>query len=458
MTNMIVTTDVSQIVAPTPNKLQKTGALISQGATNTAAGTKTLLTAPTDLTAILAGVLALSSLAWSGGIVTATTAAPHGYTNGETPTLTIAGATPAAYNGTYVCTITGASTFTYALVSDPGVESVPGTYTPEDVAELSAMVGTFFKQGSQQGVYVLELGKGDPAAGVAYLTTWIAANPGTFYAYLVPRTWAGESTYRTFVAGFEQTTAKTYFFTTMTSGNYTSFTPAMKCVVGLVEAPGIPATEFSLAAAFFVALNYNPSSSTKVTPFAFSDLFGVTPYPSAGNSTLLAALKTAGVNVVGTGAEGGITNTILFWGTTMDGRDFTYWYSVDWVQINVPQALAAAVINGSNNPVNPLYYNQDGINRLQAVAVQQMSNAISFGLALGALTQTQLSAANFQQALDANKFAGQVEVNADPFTSYSAANPNDYKAGKYGGISVVYTPARGFTQIVFVVTVSDFVA
>lgn len=458
MANAIVTTNVTQISAPAPSTLQRTGALLSQGGTTTAQGTKTLLTTAADLTAILTTALALSSLAWAGGTVTANTAAPHGYPVGKVIRMTIAGVTPAGYNGTYDCTISDADTFTYALVSDPGAETVPGTYVPADAAELQAMVDTFFAQGTHQGVYVLELGKLASAEAITELGTWIAANPDTFYAYLVPRAWADEASYLTFLAGFEATTSKTYFFTTMTLNNYTDFTALMKCVLGLVEAPSIPATEFSLAAAFCAALSYNPSSSTKVTPFAFTELFGVTAYPPAGNAATLTALKAAGVNYVGTGAEGGLTNTLLYWGTTKDSRDFTYWYSVDWVQINVPQAIAAAVINGSNNPTNPLYYNQDGINRLQSVIVQQMSNAISFGLALGNIQQTELSANAFQAALSAGTYDGKVEVNAEPFASYTAANPSDYRIGKYGGFSVVYTPARGFDQIMFNVNVTDFVA
>ena len=39
MTNPIVIVDVSQQIAPTPNNLQGTGALISQGGTNTSPGT-----------------------------------------------------------------------------------------------------------------------------------------------------------------------------------------------------------------------------------------------------------------------------------------------------------------------------------------------------------------------------------------------------------------------------------
>ena len=454
----IVTVNVSQQSAPAPSTLQKTGALISQGATTTAPNTSTFLTQLSDLTAILKGALANSTLVWSSGTVTVTTAAPHGLTVADVLSLTIAGASPSGYNGTFQCTVTGASTFTYPLVGNPGVNTVPGTWTPEDVAELNAMATTFFAQGTHQGVFVLELGPGNAADGVTALGTYITANPGVFYAYLVPRFWDAAASFLTFLAGFESTTSKTYFFVTTTTGNYTSYTALMKDVVALVEAPGIPSTEFSLAAAFYVMLNYAPSSSNRVTPFAFSFLVGVTPYPLKGNNALLAAIAAANVNYVGTGAEGGLSNAVLFNGTTMDGNDFTYWYSVDWVQITVDQAIANAIINGSNNPANPLYYNQDGINRLQAVATSTMNSGVAFGLVLGVPTQTALVPNDLNAAIAAGAFTGITDVNAVPFIPYSQLNPGDYKLGKYAGLTIVYVPARGFKAIVFNVLVSQFVA
>jgi len=459
MTNQIVTLNVTQTVAPQPSQLQRKGALVSQGATTLAPGTTSLLTQASDLTTLLRGALALTSLVWSANVVTATTAAPHGLTVSDTLPMTIAGASPTGYNGTFTCTITGASTFTYPLLSNPGLETVPGSYTPEDVAELSAMVTTFFAQGSQLAVWVLELGAGNAADGVTALSTWINANPGIYYAYTVPRYWAGEATYLAFLAGFVSLKSKTYFFTTMTSANYTSFTALMKCVVGLVEAPGIPSTEFSLAAAFWAWLHYAPSSTNKVTPFAFTYLYGVTAYPTTGgNSVLLAALKAAGVNVVGTGAEGGISNTILFWGTTMDGRDASYWYNVDWAQINADQDLSAAVINGSNLPANPLYYNQDGVSRLQGTLAATFTRGISYGVVQGTLVMTELTAAQFQDSLDAGDFAGKAVINAVPFLSYAAQNPGDYRTGKYAGLYASFVPSRGFTNIVLNLNVTDFVA
>lgn len=454
----IVQINISQTVAPTPSRLQGTGALISQGGTTTAQGTRTLLTSASALTAILKGSLPLSSLAWATNVVTATTVSPHGFTNGDTLQLTISGAVPSLYNGTYTCTVTGATTFTYPLLSNPGAETTPGVYTPEDVAELQAMVTNFFAMGSQLGVYVLELGPGNATDGATYLTTWIAANPGVFYAYVVPRFWDANSTFLSLLATFEAASSKTYFFVTSTSGTYTAYTAAMKCAVVNVEATGIPATEFDAAANAFVVLNYNPSSTNKVTPTSFSFLFGVTAYPTANNGALLAALAAANVNVVGTGAEGGISNNILLYGTTKDGNDFTYWYSVDWVQINLDLNVSNAVINGSNNPLAPLYYNQDGINTLQAVAASTMNTAVADGLSLGQVLQTQLDPTTFAVNLAAGVYNGLTVVNAVPFTTYTHLNPTDFAVGRYGGLSVAYTPNRGFKTIVININVTQFAA
>lgn len=347
-------------------------------------------------------------------------------------TVTVSGSAPTAYNGTFVATVASASTFTYQV---PVGTSSPATGTPvfkfDQPSELLAMATTFFAQGNTASIYVLELGSGTPAAQVSALSTYIGNNP-IFYAYLVPRAWASEPTFLTFVTGYESDTSKTYFLTTMDLTNYTSFTSAMKCVIGLVEAPLVPGTEFSLAAELYWIVNQVPSITNKVTPNAFIFTFGTTPYPTFGNGATLTALKNAGVNYIGTGAAGGISDTILYWGTSMDKRDFSYWYSVDWVQINVQLDLTAAIIEGSNNPQNPLYYDQNGINRLQATSQGTMNRGIGNGLVLAPAT-----------------------VTAVDFITYITANPSDFAAGAYNGLAVVYTPNRGFKSIVFNVQVSD---
>ena len=69
----------------------------------------------------------LESLSWANGIVTATTSAPHGYRTATTVSLTIAGCSPDAYNGLVEALITGPSSFSYLLASNPGTATVLGT-------------------------------------------------------------------------------------------------------------------------------------------------------------------------------------------------------------------------------------------------------------------------------------------------------------------------------------------
>lgn len=547
MANPIVTVNVSQTIAPTPSALQKTGAFISQGGTTLPAGNYSLLTQVDDLVPLLRAALALTGVVWAGsfgGQVTATAAANHGVPVNQQFITTIAGVVPAGYNGKVVATATGATTFTYYLPINPGVQTTAGTYTPKGVGELTSQAATFFAQGAQQIVYVLELGAVATSAAVTVLADFIAASPQFFYSYLTPRSWDGDATFLTFLAGFEATTSKTYFFVTTNLQNYGVYTALMKDVIALVEAPayrnwatqtvsaatystglatvttgashsihpgdtftisgvlpvgyngtfialpgttgaalvyavpadpgayvsggnlliqryasaGVPAAEFTHAADFWVTLNYNPTTTNKVPPFAFSFLFGVTQFPTQGQSATLALLNASNVNYVGFGAEGGISDTILFNGHTMDGRPFNYWYAVDWMQINIKLAIANAIINGSNNPINPLYFNQDGINRLQQTAISTGASAITFGLALGKTVQVGLDGPEFSAELNKGTYAGQLVVNAVPFTNYTRENPSHYRLGEYDGLSMVFTPARGFEHILFNINVTDFVS
>ena len=467
----IVQVNVSQQQGPTPSKLQRTGAFVSQGATSLAVGTYSLLAVASSLAALLKGALAVTSITQTAGLATATTTAAHGITIGDVVQLTIAGASPAAYNGTFLCTATTTTAFTFAVSSGtttPATGTI--TYTAEDVAELAAMNTTFFAQGMGASVYVLELGIGNATDGIAALTTFIATNPGIFYSYLLPHAWGVDAAFFTgFAKNYTSTTAKTYFHVTTTlafwQANPTTFASTLKSCVVTIEAPAVATaaaagtpSEFSAAAGFYVTLNLNPSPANQVTQAAFSYLYGVTPYPVFGNQSLFATMAAGNINIIGTGQEGGISNTVWLYGTTLDGADFNkYWYSVDNVQINLDLNTANAVINGSNNPLAPLNYNQAGINTLQGVAAATMQTEIAVGLALGTLTTTQLTGTAFAAALAAGQFAGQVVVNAVPFASYVTLEPGDYQIGKYSGLQVAYTVQLGFKQIIYNVLVANFV-
>lgn len=78
--------------------------------------------------ALITAAQTISTITRVGTLATLTTAAPHGLVTGNQ--VIIAGTTPAGFSGTYVITVTGASTFTYVMASDPGGNAtVVGTYT-----------------------------------------------------------------------------------------------------------------------------------------------------------------------------------------------------------------------------------------------------------------------------------------------------------------------------------------
>lgn len=546
----IVKVNVQLTQAPTPSTLQSTGAILSQGGTVTSPGTMTLLTQPSSLTPVLRGALAITGIVQTAGLATATTPA-HGFTVGDTLLLLISGATPVAYNGIQNVTITTTTAFTFAV---PSGTTTPATgtmvYTPEDVAELVSQVSTYFGQGGNTAVYVLELGPGNTNDGVAFLDTWIQNNPNGiaygngfygFYGYLVPREWDGNGNFLALLAKFESPNAQTYFWVTTTLATYGKYTALMKCVIPLIESPvmgaypanaltaiayssgavtaatttahgitpgtwfqiagvtpsgyngwwqaqagttgtaliynsgtalgsetvlgtlvgnlysnaGTPSTEFSLAAAFNVAMSINPSAL--VPPFSYSFLFGVTPFPQLGTSALQTTLYNANISIVGTGAEGGISDAILVNGHTLDGNAYNFWYAIDWASININLNISNAVINGSNTSLAPLYLNQPGINTLQGVGAATISAGISAGLIFGSLIQTELSGPAFAAAIAAGTYNGYAVINAIPFPIYYTNNPGQYKTRTYQGYAVSFAPQNGFENITFNLNATTFV-
>lgn len=71
---------------------------------------------------------AVTSLTSSGTTATASMTAAHGLLTGMS--VTLSGFVPTGYNGTYVITVTGLTTFTYTLAAALGVTTTTGTATP----------------------------------------------------------------------------------------------------------------------------------------------------------------------------------------------------------------------------------------------------------------------------------------------------------------------------------------
>ncbi|WP_370612828.1 hypothetical protein [Citrobacter portucalensis] len=460
----IVNINVSVTNPPKPSQLLKSGAMISMGGTTLAAGEYQLLTSKDDLKAITAQGKTISTIVWAANLVTVTLASPHGWTNGSTVPVVISGVAPAAYNRSAEATVTSATEFTYSLSSDPGTATTMGVVKTVVAGEIIQMNTTYWAQGAARAVYVLELGDITIPAAVAALSDFIDKDISLgntyqkFFSYLVPREWDSEATFKTLTGQYTSPGSLVYFFVTSTIATYQSWVATKnKTVFAGVEAPNIPATEFSMAAAFQSSLSNDPGSSNMVPPMAFRFMYGVTEYPVENNGTLLKTLQENHVNYIGSSAEGGLSNKMLVAGHMLDGNPFNYWYAVAWAAINLELDLANEVINGSNTTTNPLYYDQNGIDRLQNRALKTLRNGISYGLILGRVIGTKLIQSDFNTEYEKGSYAGNAVINAVPFANYSSLNPSDYQEGKYNGLSAVITPRRGFESITFNLNVTNFV-
>jgi hypothetical protein len=253
-----------------------------------------------------------------------------------------------------------------------------------------------------------------------------------FYVYLLPPSWDANSALNlnTMVASYESPQGQTYFVIPTTAANLATYA-GTKSALTIIPSPTAQPTEEQGAAVLYQIVVNNPGPASILAPFAFRYAYGVTPWAQQGNATTINNTLTAFGNLILTGAQGGISTSTLFKGTTMDGQQFAFWYGVDYFQIQAQQAMAAAVIQGSNSQP-PLLYDQNGINSLLAVAENVASNAVSYGC------------------------ASSVTVTAVPFATYTAANPTDYANGIYDGFSVELIGQSGFLKVIVNLTAVTF--
>jgi hypothetical protein len=472
--NDIVTVQVSTVLAPAASTLQQTGCLVSFGGTNLPTATQSLLTTFVDLAPILTDPVEIDTAVWAAGVVTVTPTnpLPGSVVAAGNLKAVLTGFIPLAYNGLQNCTIVDANTFTFPLTPDPGVTTTVGQAQLGQAVELNAMAASFFRQGTGRNVWVLELGLATSFADeVSRLEGWLNNNPLAFYGYLLPTDWGLAANIPTDLPLFEQfeyPEAMVYFWVTIELAAVGLIPPEVKCVVQMIEDPSVGPlrdntlpgdyAEFSLATMFYWALRFKPTSVTRVSPMCFKFLYGVTPYNVLSAGPLFQSFKDNNVNYIRTGAEGGINFTYVYEGVTADGMDyFNWWWTIDWVQINIKLDLANAIINGSNNPLAPLYYDQPGINQLEAVLAGTMKRGGGYGMVTGLVVQTGLNSDDLATAINNNTFEGQCNVNAVPFLAYSEQNPSDYGKGEYDGLSTLFIPARGFVHILVQVVATDIV-
>ena len=300
-------------------------------------------------------------------------------------------------------------------------------------AETGEILTNFFAQGDGT-VYVLELGTSNSNPITEGLAPFIVSNPKLFYCYLIPYSLSANHTTDlvTLANAYVSDTSQVYFLFDDTEAHAVSFAGIKSVIASVPSASASTSTESISAGILYNILTATPSTAKKLAPFAFRYMYGYTAWPEIGNSTNFTRLRTENINIIGSGSSAGVSDTLLFWGYTMDGKPISYWYAVDWAAINIARDLAYEIVIGSNSTTSPLVYDQRGITRLQARATQTLTTATAYGVIIGQST-----------------------VSAVDFATYVSENTGDFASGTYNGLSATITPMRGFEQITFYLTV-DF--
>ncbi len=106
---------------------------------------------------------AISTITRVGTTATLTTTAAHGRTTGDT--VTVFGAYPIGYNVTGTITVTGATTFTYTMLADPGASATTvGQYSYNVQSDFTTAIADKWTGGAFNGVLVLN----SPTDGMYY--------------------------------------------------------------------------------------------------------------------------------------------------------------------------------------------------------------------------------------------------------------------------------------------------
>ena len=457
--NRIVQLNVSETVAPTPNRLQGTAAIVSMGGTTIAAGTTQFIGSSSDLATYLVTPFDVASASWSAGIASVTLTNPHGIPLGTTTTIVVSGVSPTGYNGTFTATAYNTTTFQYSVAA-PGSYVSGGTVQAGPQVYLEAADATWWDQGNAfTGYYIYETGTAVNATAIASVGTYLSAHPQSIYNWgFLPGVDADHTDLRALLLEYNALTSLIKFYLPVSTATYSSWyqEDTLRNTFIMIQSPDAGVTELDIYAFMNYMTAFNPTPTNRLPPSQYTYLNGVTAYQPLTQTTINNFTTNGIVNFVATGAEGGISNTILVPGKNLNRTPANVAYSIDWQQIQMNQAIANAVINGSNNPESPLYYNQDGINFLQQVASTVATRALQCGLALGQVILTQLDADTFASNVQQGVYAGNYVINAVPFSTWVSVSPADYANQIYGGLSAAYTPQYGFETIVFNLNVTQF--
>ena len=179
---------------------------------------------------------------------------------------------------------------------------------------------------------------------------------------------------------------------------------------------------------------YNLSVSNPLSLLQWKTVYGITPRDRLSNS-LVDALNENGCSWIGSLNN----NTVVLGGMVADGQNWESYFALDTFIFRLTVDIASMMIQASNNPLQSISFNQNGINIIKNKLVAISNTMLSFGVL-----------DNFGSGYDTNTNAilNTGEWSAIDFATYKANQYQDWKDGIYNGASCYVTIRHFVLQIV----------
>lgn len=179
---------------------------------------------------------------------------------------------------------------------------------------------------------------------------------------------------------------------------------------------------------------YNLSVSNPLSLLQWKTVYGITPRDRLSNS-LVDALNENGCSWIGSLNN----NTVVLGGMVADGQNWESYFALDTFIFRLTVDIASMMIQASNNPLQSISFNQNGINIIKNKLAAISNTMLSFGVL-----------DNFGSDYDTNTNAilNTGEWSAIDFAAYKANQYEDWKNGIYNGASCYVTIRHFVLQIV----------
>lgn len=335
-------------------------------------------------------------------------------------------------------------------VSPTTLSSILKETDPATATEFSKSIQGYFNYSGNRSVNVLELGQVSETTTLqtqaTQLDTIIKSGLHRSYMYLIPTSFYIEnSPIVSIMQEYTKETSAQYFMISTTAdvttdAVATQFKNLKSCF--LVYDNSDTSQNINLAGSILGILassKFDISGNNKASPLNFKILQGFKFNPI--NRVLLNKLTQYPANFI----FNEVGYATIGNGRYTNGDAWDYWYQWDLTQLALQQKITQLLINGVNNPVNVIRFDQQGIDIINASVKSTLSEYIQLGC-----INTYAMALNPAN----NTLIGLNNINTIDFNTYISQYPDKYQNEIYDGISFYVLINRYIRQCILNITLN----